>query len=32
MFNSYDYPFDGGNITMTLANLSTGAYDLFRGI
>jgi hypothetical protein len=29
MFNSYDYPFDGGNVTMTLTNLSTGAYDLF---
>ncbi|HWQ93459.1 MAG TPA: hypothetical protein VN673_17445, partial [Clostridia bacterium] len=28
MYNSYNYPFDGGNVTITLTNLSAGVYDL----
>lgn len=29
MYSSYDYPFDGGNIHLTITNLSAGAYDLY---
>ena len=29
MFNSYDYPFDGGNVTITVTNLPPGEYDLY---
>jgi hypothetical protein len=29
MYNSYIYPFDGGNITVTLSNLPAGQYDLY---
>src|SRR5204862_6893256 len=29
MYNSYDYPFDGGNVTVTVTNLGSGAYDVY---
>ena len=29
MFNSYLYPFDGGNLTLTVTNLPVGAYDFY---
>src|SRR6266567_886646 len=29
MYNVYLYPFDGGNITVTVTNLPAGSYDLF---
>jgi hypothetical protein len=29
MYNTYIYPFDGGNITLTVTNLDTGAYDFY---
>ncbi len=29
MYNSYLYPFDGGNITLTVTNLPAGAYDFY---
>ncbi len=29
MYNGYDYPFDGGNVTLTLTNLPIGQYDFY---
>src|SRR5258708_5365040 len=29
MYNSYDYPFDGGNVTVLVTNLDAGAYDVY---
>ena len=29
MYNTFIYPFDGGNITLTVTNLDTGAYDFY---
>jgi hypothetical protein len=29
MYNSYDYPFDGGNVTVGLNNFDAGAYDVY---
>jgi hypothetical protein len=29
MYNGYDYPFDGGNVTVGLTNLDGGAYDIY---
>jgi len=29
MYNSYDYPFDGGNIILTLTNLDPQVYDCY---
>ena len=29
MYDSYDYPFDGGNVTVTITNLDAGAYDVY---
>src|SRR5439155_24632978 len=29
MYNVYLYPFNGGNITVTLTNLPVGSYDLY---
>jgi hypothetical protein len=29
MYESYDYPFDGGNVTVVFTNLDAGAYDFY---
>ena len=29
MYNSYLYPFDGGNLTLAISNLPAGAYDIY---
>jgi len=29
MYNSYIYPFNGGNVVLTVTNLPTGQYDLY---
>jgi len=29
MYDSYIYPFDGGNVTVTVTNLDTAAYDFY---
>jgi hypothetical protein len=29
MYNSYIYPFDGGNVTVTVTNLAAGQYDFY---
>lgn len=29
MYNSYVYPFDGGNVTITVTNLAAGRYDFY---